>query len=225
MIEFGIISLPRHDLSKQIVIMEKSNLSTKLVAIVSDNTFIYEALVDNVDCRIELIETDSKNYINSLGKVDVLIVDKTLSKQEIPIFRINILINCTNNKISANEIYCPKPFKLIDLIHTIEKYQDGKNLFCSINKDWVYSQQLGRLSSDDKSIFLTDKENDLFKKLLCVEGHLAKKDYLRQEVWNYHQDAESNTVETHLYKLKQKLPPGLLEIKNSSCFLAIDSLK
>ena len=75
MIEFGIISLPRHDLSKQIVIMEKPNLSTKLVAVVSDNTFIYEALVDNVGCRIELIKTDSKNYINSLGKVDVLIVD------------------------------------------------------------------------------------------------------------------------------------------------------
>ena len=75
------------------------NLSTKLIAIVSANTFIYEALVDNVDCRIELIETDSKNYITSLGKVDILIVDKTLLKQEIPLFRTNILINCTNNKI------------------------------------------------------------------------------------------------------------------------------
>jgi len=205
--------------------MEKHNISTKLVTVVSDNAFIYEALVDNIDCRIELVETGSKDYINSLGKVDVLIVDKTLSKQEIPIFRINILINCTNNKISANEVYFTKPFKLIDLIDTIERNQEGKNLFCSINKDWVYSQQLGRLSSDDKSIFLTDKENAIFKKLLCTEGHLVQKDYLRQEVWNYHQDTESNTVETHLYKLKQKLPPGLLEIKTSSCFLAIDSLK
>lgn len=205
--------------------MEKHNISTKLVTVVSDNAFIYEALVDNIDCRIELVETGSKDYINSLGKVDVLIVDKTLSKQEIPIFRINILINCTNNKISANEVYFTKPFKLIDLIDTIERNQEGKNLFCSINKDWVYSQQLSRLSSDDKSIFLTDKENAIFKKLLCTEGHLVQKDYLRQEVWNYHQDTESNTVETHLYKLKQKLPPGLLEIKTSSCFLAIDSLK
>ena len=98
-------------------------------------------------------------------------------------------------------------------------------MFCSINKDWVYSHQLGRLSSAEKSIFLTDKENALFQKLLCIDGHLDEKDYLRHEVCNYHQDTESNTVETHLYKLKQKLPSGLLEIINSGCFLSIDNLK
>ncbi len=205
--------------------MEGHNFSPRIVIVVSNDSFIYEALVDNINCKIELVDTGFKDYINSLGKVDILIVDKVLSGHEIPIFRVDILINCTKNKLSQNEIYFAKPFKLTDLIDTIERNQDGKNLFCSINKDWVYSHQLGRLSSAEKSIFLTDKENALFQKLLCIDGHLAEKDYLRHEVWNYHQDTESNTVETHLYKLKQKLPSGLLEIKNSGCFLSIDNLK
>ncbi len=205
--------------------MKTHNFSPRLAMVLSDNSFIYDALIDNINCKIELVDSRCKDYMNSLGKVDILIVDKLLPEHEIPIFRVDILINCTKDKISPNEIYFAKPFKLMDLIDTIERNQDGKNLFCSINKDWVYSQQLGRLSSAEKSILLTDKENALFKKLLCIDGHLAEKDYLRQEVWNYHQDTESNTVETHLYKLKQKLPPGLLEIKNSGCFLSIDNLK
>lgn len=205
--------------------MEKYNFSPRIVIILSDDSFIYEAVVDNVNCKIELVREGYKDYMNSLGKVDVLIVDKLLSEHEIPVFRVDVMINCTKNKISPNEIHLAKPFKLIDLINTLERNQEGKNLFCSVNEDWVYSEQLGRLSSVEKSILLTDKENALFKKLLCIDGHLAEKDYLRHEVWNYHQDTESNTVETHLYKLKQKLPPGLLEIKNSSCFLSIDSLK
>ncbi len=204
--------------------MEKHNFSPKPVIVLSDDKFIYEALVDNISYKTELINASYKDYIDSLGKVDVLIIDKTLFKHEIPIFRVNVLINCTSNKISTNEIHFAKPFRLTDLIDTIERNQDDQNLFCCINKDWVYSQQLEMLSSADKSIFFTDKENVLFKKLLSIDGHLAEKDYLRHEVWNYHQDTESNTVETHLYKLKQKLPPGLLEIKNSSCFLSIDSL-
>lgn len=205
--------------------MQELSFSPRLVVVLSNNYLIYDALIDNINCKIEVVNEQYASYMNSLGKVDVLIVDKILLSTEIPIFRVDTVINCTKDEIFTNEICFAKPFKLNDLINTIEKNQEGKNLFCSINKDWVYSQQLSRLSSADKSIFLTDKENALFKKLLCIEGHFAEKDYLRHEVWNYHQDTESNTVETHLYKLKQKLPPGLLEVKNSSCFLSIDHLK
>jgi hypothetical protein len=205
--------------------MKEHDFKNKLVVVLSDNRFIYEALVDNICCRLELINDEYKDRINTIGKVDVLIVDKKPPKHDIPIFRVNILINCTGNKISTNEIGFIKPFKLTDLIDTIEKNQEDMNLFCSINKDWVYSQRLGALSSIDRCITLTDKENELFKKLLTIDGHIAEKDYLLRTVWHYHQSAESNTVETHLYKLKQKLPPGLLEIKNSSCLLVIDDLK
>ena len=34
-----------------------------------------------------------------------------------------------------------------------------------------------------------------------------------QLVWqDYHSESKSSTVEVHLYRLKQKLPPGLLTI-------------
>ena len=82
--------------------MEGHNFSPRIVIVVSNDSFIYEALVDNINCKIELVDTGFKGYINSLGKVDVLIVDKLLSGHEIPIFRVEILINCTKNKLSQN---------------------------------------------------------------------------------------------------------------------------
>ena len=205
--------------------MEKHNFEPKLILIISDNRFIYDALIDNIACSIEVTDCSYIDHINAFGKVDILIIDKILSESDLILFRINILINCTNNSLSQNEIKFAKPFKLADLIETIERNQEDKNLFCCINKDWIYNQRLTTISCRDKSITLTDKENAIFQKLLSLSGHKAEKEYLLREVWNYHQSTESNTVETHLYKLKQKLPLGLLEIKNSTCYLNINELK
>lgn len=204
--------------------MENHNFNLKLIVIFSDNSIIYDALIDNIRCDLELINQTNIDKINSYDKIDILIIDY-VSDQIIPLHRINILINCTQNQISSNEISLHKPLKLAELIDVINRNQQDKNLFCCINKEWIYNQQLSLICSADQSISLTNRENDIFKELLNLDNFSAEKEHLLKEVWNYHKDTESNTVETHLYKLKQKLPSGLLEIRNSSCFLAINDIR
>ena len=89
------------------------------------------------------------------------------------------------------------------------------SLFVAVNDEWIYNERANILQSQNTKISLTDKENDLFKAFLLSKDFSTDKESLRKSVWNHHRDTESTTIETHIYKLKQKLPVGMLEIRNS----------
>jgi DNA-binding response OmpR family regulator len=189
----------------------------KNYTIISENDILLNALVDNTDCKFQgSLEKDFKD------KIDILIIDSTsINPKSLPLFRANIIINLTNEKIVAREINLAKPLYLKTLIEIIIKNSKDNSLFCAINDNWVYHERSSALISNDQEISLTDKENDLFKALLQSDGFATNKDLLRSTVWKHHRDTESTTIETHIYKLKQKLPAGLLEIKNSTYRLVL----
>ena len=81
-----------------------------------------------------------------------------------------------------------------------------------------------KISTKDHSILFTDKENILFARMLLINNNWLDKDLLLRQVWNYHESSESNTVGTHLYNLKQKLPQGMMELNNSACRLLIKKM-
>lgn len=175
---------------------------------------------NNIIYSIELFE-----QLTSFDKVDILLVDHSIDPSLISFFRVNILINLTANRLNNNEIFFSKPLILSNLLNILIKNFFEDNIFCLINCEWIYNESLARITSSIQSIQLTARENHLFKTLLRMQDFKAEKDYLLRTVWNYHQASESNTVETHLYKLKQKLPVNLLEIKNSHCLLNIETIK
>ena len=61
------------------------------------------------------------------------------------------------------------------------------------------------LKSNDKSILLTEKESDLLSFLVQSYPNAMTKEDLLTSVWNYRPDAETHTVESHIYGLRQKL--------------------
>lgn len=68
--------------------------------------------------------------------------------------------------------------------------------------------EAGTLSDKDHpdiSIRLTDKEIFLLRDLILAPGHAVEKTALLRDVWGYADDAETHTLETHLYRLRQKL--------------------
>jgi hypothetical protein len=196
----------------------------KQAAIISDNLVVFNAICDNTEYEIQLFDSNHKDSTIFFSKLDLLIIDKNLNYNEIPSYRVNSLINLTGNHFSKNEITLHKPFKLEKLLAIISSNMKNQYLFCCINDHWIYNQRLARISSVETEILLTDKENDLFVELLTSNDFSANKEYLKNKIWNYHQDTESTTVETHLYKLKQKLPKDFLEIKATQCCLYISSL-
>ena len=52
---------------------------------------------------------------------------------------------------------------------------------------------------------LTGKEVDILKCLISSAGEAVDKDKLLKQVWNYSSDVTTHTLETHIYRLRQKL--------------------
>ena len=60
-----------------------------------------------------------------------------------------------------------------------------------------------RLIKNDISLELTEKEIELIE-LLNKKSFTKKKEIL-SEIWKYSDDAETHTVETHIYRLRKKI--------------------
>lgn len=55
------------------------------------------------------------------------------------------------------------------------------------------------------TIILTDRETGLLEALIRAPGHRLERAALLEHVWGYHQNAETHTLETHIYRLRRKI--------------------
>ena len=61
-----------------------------------------------------------------------------------------------------------------------------------------------KLIKNGKFVILTEKEIQLLELLLNENESISKNDILSL-VWNYSTDADTHTVETHIYRLRKKI--------------------
>ena len=107
-------------------------------------------------------------------------------------------------------IYIQKPFKLNTLLKYLKdiknnkKIDETKLLFI---KDLVFmpDQKIILNNRTNEKEHLTEKETDLLKYLLKNQNTEMSKSYLLTEVWGIKENVNTHTLETHLYRLKQKL--------------------
>ena len=100
-------------------------------------------------------------------------------------FKIALL----NKKIST--IFA-KISNLDDVTHKI-----GPFIFFPLKKVIMLDEKI--------KVELTGKEVDILKCLLSAAGEAVDKDKLLKQVWNYSSDVTTHTLETHIYRLRQKL--------------------
>ncbi len=80
--------------------------------------------------------------------------------------------------------------------------------------------------SAGREIFLTDKECELLQILQRAEGALVARDVLLEQVWGYAPGVETHTVETHIYRLRQKIEidpadPQIIVTEGAGYYLAL----
>ncbi|MDB4132954.1 response regulator transcription factor [Amylibacter sp.] len=116
--------------------------------------------------------------------------------------------NVDNNlSIEANE-YIIKPFKYPALLKSIELQlrQFGKSEDTRHNiGPYVFKPNSKVLESKNKSIRLTEKENDILKFLYQNLETIVSREILLHEVWGYNSKVTTHTLETHIYRLRQKI--------------------
>jgi DNA-binding response OmpR family regulator len=117
--------------------------------------------------------------------------------------------NVDNNlSIEANE-YITKPFKYTQLLKSIKlhllqfertadtEYNLGSYLFKPNSKILE--------ANGNESIRLTEKENDILKFLYQNLETIVSRETLLHEVWGYNSKVTTHTLETHIYRLRQKI--------------------
>ncbi len=62
-------------------------------------------------------------------------------------------------------------------------------------------------SGEKEAIALTEKELSILKYLHAAHPDTVSKDELLKSVWNYADGVETHTLETHIYRLRQKIEP------------------
>jgi len=111
--------------------------------------------------------------------------------------------NITGNYDASLEL----PTSLKEINSTIENAA-AKNLFnmnSSIKiKNYVLNKNEKKLSKLSNYIILTEKEVQLLELFLNSQIPISK-DKILSSVWNYSSDADTHTVETHIYRLRKKI--------------------
>ena len=99
------------------------------------------------------------------------------------------------------------PVAIVEINKLIEDVV-AKKLF-SINssikvKKYLLNKNEKKLIYGDNSIILTEKEIQLIELLLNKSKPITK-DNILLSVWNYSTEADTHTVETHIYRLRKKI--------------------
>ena len=201
-------------LVKEVILLTRSNL---LANSIRDNL---------LDADFFYIYNDYQALINFHNKINLLIIDLSdLTLDNIWHHKIKTIINLTSkNKFSQDEINISKPFRLNNFLKIIQGVNNSQDIFCVINNDFIYNEKLHTLSSQKNSIRLTAKENNIFTSLLLSPDFRIEKEFLLKNVWKYHENSESSTIDTHLYRLKAKLPDNMLELKSNTCQLNVTTV-
>jgi len=121
---------------------------------------------------------------------------------------INKIIFHTSKKIdeieNTEKLMIPASFDQINniVVNNIVRKEFKENSSLKI-KNYKLDKNLRRLTRNDIYLELTEKETELIE-LLNKKSFLKKKDILSQ-IWKYSNDADTHTVETHIYRLRKKI--------------------
>jgi DNA-binding response OmpR family regulator len=105
---------------------------------------------------------------------------------------------------SLNFLSLSRPLRFLDLLSLLEALPYSQEIiFAHFSLD-VREKILKNLNTQE-SQRLTEKESQLIRFFHQHRGIELSKEMLLQEIWAYHPDAETHTLETHIYRLRQKV--------------------
>ena len=109
----------------------------------------------------------------------------------------------------AND-YITKPFRLGVLLarlraHIRQHERSDDAVFTIGPYTFQPSNKLLVDNEDEKKVRLTDKETAILKYLYRAGDKVVSRDTLLDEVWGYNAGVTTHTLETHVYRLRQKI--------------------
>lgn len=110
----------------------------------------------------------------------------------------------------AND-YISKPFKFPVLLARIRaqlrQHEQSEDAVFQLGPYTFRPSMKMLITEDDKKIRLTEKETNILKFLYRASDGTVARDILLHEVWGYNAGVTTHTLETHIYRLRQKIEP------------------
>ena len=161
----------------------------------------------NSSVDLIIMGTDRKAYsFSSLGRFieEAEITNKVLfmvepEKSKIASFGENI----------ENHYFIERPFRIHHLnkkISTIlAKISNSNEMAYKIGPFIFFPLKKALMLGEKTKVELTEKEVAILKCLISSDEETVDRDTLLRQVWNYSPDVTTHTLETHIYRLRQKL--------------------
>tara|TARA_X000001036_G_C20671014_1_gene802473 strand:+ start:1694 stop:2299 length:606 start_codon:yes stop_codon:yes gene_type:complete len=140
--------------------------------------FHHDALKDN----------KQKDFINKSTAIKIYASDKKNASSTFDAF--------LELPVSLNEIN-----SIIENVVAKKKFNQNSSLKI---KNYLLNKNEKKLLKNNNFVILTEKEVQLLELFLNNKKPISKNDIL-SSVWNYSSDADTHTVETHIYRLRKKI--------------------
>ncbi len=162
------------------------------------------------------------NFLETLLKQHYKENDVSITSSTLVDEKFDIIINdCVNVNIKAQEKtwLLNKPISITNLIGIIDQALDifRSNLIKIGDINFYPKERLCR--DDSKEIPLTQKECEIILYLHKQASEVSKQELLNA-VWGYSEAIATNTLETHIYKLRNKFDKEIIIYNNDGYFLA-----
>ena len=110
----------------------------------------------------------------------------------------------------AND-YITKPFKFAVLLARIRaqlrQHEQSEDAVFQLGPYTFKPAQKMLVDAKDRKLRLTEKETNILKYLYRAGQQVVPRDVLLHEVWGYNAGVTTHTLETHIYRLRQKIEP------------------
>ena len=110
----------------------------------------------------------------------------------------------------AND-YVSKPFKFPVLLARIRaqlrQHEQSEDAVFTLGPYTFKPAMKMLVTEEDRKIRLTEKETNILKYLYRAGGKPVAREELLSEVWGYNAAVTTHTLETHIYRLRQKIEP------------------
>ena len=188
--------------------------------------------------KLNVLILGSPSFVSTLNELKAFLKfnplqDRSKDNSRIILFHVDVLKNkkekeyiinndfikiCAGKKKDITDNYdarieLPATLKEINLIveNTVAKEKFNKNSSIII-KSYLLNKNEKKLSKSDDFIILTEKEVQLLELFLNSSKPISK-DNILASVWNYSSEADTHTVETHIYRLRKKISDKFMDEK------------
>lgn len=206
-------------------------MTARTILLVDDDDDLRETLVEQLSLyeEFEILQepTASKGIQTARGlQIDVLIMDVGLpdmdGREAVKLLRKggfkSPIIMLTGHDTDSDTIlgleagandYVTKPFRFAVLLARIRaqlrQHEQSEDATFSVGPyTFKPGQKLLTLENGQK-IRLTEKEAAIIRYLYRADQKVVTRDVLLEEVWGYNSGVTTHTLETHVYRLRQKI--------------------